>query len=57
MEARWDGFELDARARRLTGPDGEIHVEPQVFDVLRLLIAERDRVVPKAEILDAVRTD
>ena len=57
MEARWDGFELDARARRLTGPDGEIHVEPQVFDVLRLLIAERDRVVPKAEILDAVWGD
>lgn len=57
MLASWDGFELDARARRLSGPDGEIHVEPQVFDVLALLIAERDRVVAKAEILEAVWGD
>lgn len=57
MHARWDGFELDAPARRLAGPDGEIHVEPQVFDVLALLIVERDRVVSKAEILEAVWGD
>jgi DNA-binding winged helix-turn-helix (wHTH) protein len=57
MQARWDGFEFDTRTRRLTGPDGEIHVEPQVFDVLAVLIAERDRVVTKEEILDAVWGD
>ncbi len=57
MQVRWDGFELDERARRLSGPDGDIHVEPQVFDVLALLIRERDRVVAKEEILDAVWGD
>ncbi|MCB0996756.1 MAG: AAA family ATPase, partial [Acidimicrobiales bacterium] len=57
MRVRWDGFELDSRARRLTGPDGDIHVEPQVFDVLTLLIAERDRVVSKEELLDTVWGD
>jgi DNA-binding winged helix-turn-helix (wHTH) protein len=29
-------------------------VEPQVFDVLALLLRERERVVPKEELLDAV---
>jgi len=38
--------------------DGHIRkVEPQVFDVLALLVRERDRVVPKAEILDTVWGD
>lgn len=42
-----DGYEL----RR----DGEaVHIEPQVFDVLAYLVAHRDRVVPKAELLEAV---
>jgi DNA-binding winged helix-turn-helix (wHTH) protein len=30
-------------------------VEPQVLDVLALLLRERERVVPKEELLDAVR--
>ncbi len=55
--ATWDDYAIDVGARRLTGPDGDIHVEPQVFDVLALLVAERDRVVPKAEILERVWGD
>ena len=57
MKLRWDDFAIDVAARRLVGPDGDIHVEPQVFDVLALLIDERDRVVPKDEILDRVWGD
>lgn len=35
--------------------DGEqVHVEPQVFDVLAFLVEHRDRVVHKTELLDAV---
>jgi pimeloyl-ACP methyl ester carboxylesterase len=38
--------------------DGSVvHVEPQVFDVLVYLLRHRDRVVPKAELLDAVWGD
>jgi pimeloyl-ACP methyl ester carboxylesterase/class 3 adenylate cyclase/DNA-binding winged helix-turn-helix (wHTH) protein len=34
-----------------------VDVEPQVFDVLAYLVANRDRVVPKGELLDAVWGD
>lgn len=34
-----------------------VHVEPQVFDVLSVLIAHRDRVVTKEELLDTVWGD
>jgi pimeloyl-ACP methyl ester carboxylesterase/DNA-binding winged helix-turn-helix (wHTH) protein len=38
--------------------DGEVvPVEPQVFDVFLLLVRNRDRVVPKEELLDAVWGD
>ncbi|HET7278562.1 MAG TPA: alpha/beta fold hydrolase [Dermatophilaceae bacterium] len=34
-----------------------LHVQPQVFDVLSLLVANRERVVPKTELLDTVWGD
>jgi len=34
-----------------------VHVEPQVFEVLVYLLAHRDRVVPKTELLDAIWGD
>jgi len=34
-----------------------VHVQPQVFDVLSLLVRNRERVVPKTEILDTVWGD
>ncbi|MDC5698883.1 alpha/beta fold hydrolase [Intrasporangium calvum] len=34
-----------------------VHVQPQVFDVLSYLVRNRDRVVPKTELLDAVWGD
>jgi pimeloyl-ACP methyl ester carboxylesterase/DNA-binding winged helix-turn-helix (wHTH) protein len=49
--------ELDLARYQLRRAGADIPVEPQVFDVLALLIRERERVVPKEEILDAVWGD
>ena len=50
-------YELDLRRFELRR-NGVVHpVEPQVFDVLALLVRERDRVVTKEEILDSVWGD
>ncbi|MGI9646673.1 MAG: AAA family ATPase [Ilumatobacteraceae bacterium] len=57
MIARWDDWTLDVPARRLDGPGGSVHVEPQVFDVLAHLVEHRDRVVSKEELLDEVWGD
>jgi predicted ATPase/DNA-binding winged helix-turn-helix (wHTH) protein len=46
--------ELDLRRYELRRGGAVRRVEPQVFDVLVLLLRERDRVVSKEEILDAV---
>lgn len=54
---RWGGFELNVPARRLLGADGEVHLEPQAFDVLAHLVEHRDRVVEKSELLDEVWGD
>jgi predicted ATPase len=47
---RW----VDCGRREIRGPDGPVHVEPQVFDVVAMLLTNRDRVVTKAELYDAV---
>ena len=52
---RFAGMELDPASRQLRDDNGaNVHVEQQVFDVLLHLVEHRDRVVPKAELLDAV---
>ncbi|QBR94240.1 alpha/beta fold hydrolase [Nocardioides euryhalodurans] len=48
---------LDPRRFELTRGGEVVHVERQVFDVLVHLLSHRDRVVPKAELLDAVWGD
>jgi pimeloyl-ACP methyl ester carboxylesterase/DNA-binding winged helix-turn-helix (wHTH) protein len=61
----WDGdmvftFEechLDPARFELTRAGTAVHVEPQVFEVLVYLVTHRDRVVTKAELLDAVWGD
>lgn len=47
-------YQLDDQRLVLAGPTGQIHVEPQVFGVLQHLIVNRDRVVPKEELLSQV---
>ncbi|MGH9234137.1 MAG: alpha/beta fold hydrolase, partial [Acidimicrobiales bacterium] len=46
--------ELDLGRYELRRAGALQSVEPQVFDVLALLLRERERVVPKEELLDAV---
>src|SRR5690242_941305 len=46
--------ELDTRLHELRCGGVRRHVEPQVFDVLAYLLASRDRLVTKEELLDKV---
>src|SRR5579871_6757881 len=45
---------IDQAKRELTRAGESIHLEPQVFDLLVFLIANRERVVSKDELLSAV---
>jgi DNA-binding winged helix-turn-helix (wHTH) protein len=49
---RFGRFELDCATRQLLGNGDEIHLSPKAFDLLAALLANRSRVVPKAELLD-----
>jgi pimeloyl-ACP methyl ester carboxylesterase len=57
MRYRFGDVELDTDTYELRSAEGLIDVEPQVFDVLVHLLAQRARVVPKEELLDAVWGD
>jgi len=48
---------LDTDRYELCRAGEPVHVEPQVFDVLALLLGNRHRVVPKTELLDTVWGD
>ncbi len=47
-------YELDTDRIEFRHDGVGVHIEPQVFDVLRYLIEHRDRVVSKIELLDNV---
>jgi pimeloyl-ACP methyl ester carboxylesterase/DNA-binding winged helix-turn-helix (wHTH) protein len=53
----FDECRLDPSRHELWRDGATVHVEKQVFDVLNYLLDHRDRVVPKAELLDAVWGD
>lgn len=53
----FDGSELDLDRYELRRDGTVVPTEPQVFDLLALLVRERHRVVTKEEILDAVWGD
>lgn len=57
MIYRFGECELDLGRYRLRRDGEEQRVEPQVFDVLALLVRERERVVRREELLDAVWGD
>ncbi len=50
-------FELNMESYRLTRDGHEVSMEPQVFDVLSYLVENRDRVVPKTDLLDNIWGD
>jgi DNA-binding winged helix-turn-helix (wHTH) protein/pimeloyl-ACP methyl ester carboxylesterase len=54
---RFGGYELEPGTRELRYESGPVHVEQQVFDVLRYLAQHHDRVVSKTELLDEVWGD
>lgn len=51
------GFRLDAKKRRLTCDGSIVSLTPKEYEVLFFLLKNRERVVEKDELLDAVWTD
>ena len=51
---RFNGFELDTARRELRHDGTDVHIEPQVFDVLTRLIADAGTVVTKEQLMDDV---
>jgi DNA-binding winged helix-turn-helix (wHTH) protein/TolB-like protein/Tfp pilus assembly protein PilF len=55
---RFEGYQLDPRARRLYAPDGRpLPLTGKAVEVLIHLVEHSDRVVSKTELLDAVWAD
>ena len=54
MVYRFEDCELDEATLQLRVGGEPVQVEPQVFDLLRVLVRRRDRVVTKEELLDEV---
>ena len=50
----FDDLELDTALFELRRGGAKVPLEPQAFDVLAYLVAHRDRVVPKEELMDAI---
>lgn len=57
MIYRFGDFELDTRVCELRRKGKPRPLEPQVYDVLAYLVENRDRMVPKQELLDKVWPD
>lgn len=54
MIYRFDDFELDTGQVELRRAGARVAVEPQVFALMTLLVEQRERMVPKDEIIEAV---
>jgi DNA-binding winged helix-turn-helix (wHTH) protein len=54
MALSFGPFELDEASRALTCARKDVPLQPRVFDLLVYLVRNRDRVVAKNELLDAV---
>ena len=54
MTYLFDGYALDPERRELRHSNKLIPIEPQVFDLLEYLVRNRDRVVSKDHIFDAI---
>jgi Tol biopolymer transport system component/DNA-binding winged helix-turn-helix (wHTH) protein len=53
----FEGFRLDLRRMGVWKDDERVPLEPKALDVLRHLVAHRDRLVTKDELLDSVWKD
>ena len=54
MRYRFDQFELDTEHFRLRTKDGDIHIEPLVFDLLSFLVERAGQVVTREAIIEHV---
>lgn len=54
MIHRFGDYVLDCRQRELRGLEGIVPLEPQVFDLLALLVERRHVVVTRAELIESV---
>ncbi len=54
MPFQFEDFVLDPDRRELRRADALIAVEPQVFDLINYLVRDRERVVTKDDLLDAI---
>ncbi|MEW7009629.1 winged helix-turn-helix domain-containing protein [Lentilitoribacter sp. EG35] len=54
MRFEFDGFELDLEKRELFDAGNEIIIEPKVFDLLTYMVLNRDRMLSKEELINAV---
>jgi len=50
MHVRFDDFTLDTETRQLRQGDTERHLSPKAFELLRVLLENRPRVLSKAEL-------
>lgn len=50
MRTRFDSFTIDTDTRQLLDRETAIRLTPKAFDLLRLLLQERPKVVPKGEL-------
>ena len=57
MIYRFDDYQLDTDRYELRKAGELVHLEPQVFDVLALLVGSHDRMVAKDELLERVWGD
>jgi DNA-binding winged helix-turn-helix (wHTH) protein len=57
MVHRFPSFEIDEPRRELRSGEDAVALQPRVFDLLVYLVKNRERVVPKDELLDEVWSD
>lgn len=50
MKLHFGGMTLDTGARQIVGRDGEVHLSPKAFDLLKVLLENRPRAVSKDEL-------
>jgi DNA-binding winged helix-turn-helix (wHTH) protein len=54
MKIRFARCRLDTDSRRLFRGPREVHLSPKAFELLRVLVENRDRALSKAELLDKI---
>lgn len=57
VKLHFGGMTLDTGARQIVGRDGEVHLSPKAFDLLKVLIENRPRAVSKSELQQCLWPD